>query len=336
MSSDPNYSAHIDKTMGSLWWGLQVATILWGVTTTQTWYYYENYKKDHIFLKLLVKFTFKSSSGIHVDVAVLRYRSGRFFLLIRHTKPLFCMGDVTINGLTGAIVQAFFVYRIWVFSKGNVPVMLLLSAMVFTLLNYGVLQYFNLFSPESGTLNIHDSRIWAACWNSLTAVTDVSITVAVCYYLGRSKTGFAASETMLNRITVLAVNTGAITSVWTILILITVRFLGGFSDFSFNLSAMQYLSLPGYYVYFGMYLVIGRLYANSLLATLNARQKLRSTVESTQDAYNLGQFPQRSGPGNETTGAVQIHMNIETVKELEANQDDETSSHGYFSPGKGR
>ncbi|KAK7062917.1 hypothetical protein VNI00_000415 [Paramarasmius palmivorus] len=228
------------------------------------------------------------------------------------------MGDVTINGLTGAIVQAFFVYRIWVFSKGNVPVMLFLSAMVLTLL---ILQFvfagigntkYPRFEDMGGLLGLN------LAINSLTAVADVSITVAVCYYLGRSKTGFATSETMLNRITVLAVNTGAITSVWTIVILIT------------------YLSLPGYYVYFGMYLVIGRLYANSLLATLNARQKLRSMVESAQDAYNLGQFSQRCGPGNETTGAVQVHMNIETVKDLEANQDDESSSGGYFSPEKGR
>ncbi|KAK7054814.1 hypothetical protein VNI00_003277 [Paramarasmius palmivorus] len=330
MSSDPNYNARIETTMGALWWGLQAATILWGVTTTQTWYYYETYKKDHLSLKILVGLVFLTDTAheaviLHAMYHYLVQGWGNLESLRHVTATLY--QDVTINGITGALVQAFFVYRIWIFSKGNIPMMILLSAMVITLLSEysssAPPAYFSFFTLGSDKSNIPRFEEMGGLLglnlaiNSLTAVVDVSLTVAVCYYLSRSRTGFAASETMLNKIIVLAINTGAITSVWTILILIA------------------YLSLRGYYVYFGMYLVIGRLYANSLLATLNSRQRMRSTSDAAQvDAYNLDQFSQH--PGTDTTGAVQVHMNIETVKDLEANQDDSESSNGPYFRSKGR
>lgn len=58
--------------------------------------------------------------------------------------------------------------------------------------------------------------------NSINAVTDILITAALIALLHRSRTGFRRSDNMINRLILFTVNTGALTSILAIIIVIMV------------------------------------------------------------------------------------------------------------------
>ena len=58
--------------------------------------------------------------------------------------------------------------------------------------------------------------------NSINAVTDILITATLIALLHRSRTGFRRSDNMINRLILFTVNTGALTSILAIIIVIMV------------------------------------------------------------------------------------------------------------------
>ncbi|KAF8825082.1 hypothetical protein HHX47_DHR7000668 [Lentinula edodes] len=70
-----------------------------------------------------------------------------------------------------------------------------------------------------------------------------------------------ASDTMINKLTIFAVNTGALTSLCAVASLISI------------------IAAPNTFIYISFFFSMGRLYTNSLLATLNARKMIRDAAE---------------------------------------------------------
>lgn len=58
--------------------------------------------------------------------------------------------------------------------------------------------------------------------NVFGAVSDFAIAGSLIFYLHRSRTGFKRSESMVNRLIIFSINTGAVTSVCAIMALIFV------------------------------------------------------------------------------------------------------------------
>jgi hypothetical protein len=137
--------------------------------------------------------------------------------------------------------------------------------------------------------------------NVITAFTDSAIAGALVYLLHTSRTGYARTQTLINRLIVFCVNTGAATGLSAILVLV----------FSF--------ALPNTLVYMFFYMNIARLYINrcvsgcrtswplltvknSLLAALNYRETLKNgsaggnESDGTHSSNNIpmGRFANRS------------------------------------------
>ncbi|KAL0070437.1 hypothetical protein AAF712_002268, partial [Marasmius tenuissimus] len=90
--------------------------------------------------------------------------------------------------------------------------------------------------------------------NALNAITDLTISAAICTYLNISRTGFAWSNHVINRLILFSINTGLLTSVCACMSLITI------------------LVFPDELIYFGFYFIIGKLYSNSSLGDLERSQ----------------------------------------------------------------
>jgi hypothetical protein len=101
--------------------------------------------------------------------------------------------------------------------------------------------------------------------NALAAVGDVLIAAVLCIVLHRSRTGFHRSDTMINKLIVFAVNTGLLTSICAVASLISIVVAGNT------------------FLYICFYFSLGRLYSNSLLATLNARNMIRAAADNTEN-----------------------------------------------------
>ncbi|KAK0222415.1 hypothetical protein EDD85DRAFT_254901 [Armillaria nabsnona] len=110
----------IDSTFGALFIGMVLAAVLWGVSCVQTWYYFDNYRRDSIFLKGVVFFTWLSDTIHQILIThVLYYYTISHFgdtdALENIVWTLYV--EVIFNAITGFLVQSFFAYRIWTFRK---------------------------------------------------------------------------------------------------------------------------------------------------------------------------------------------------------------------------
>ncbi|KAH7868260.1 uncharacterized protein C8R40DRAFT_1178003 [Lentinula edodes] len=102
--------------------------------------------------------------------------------------------------------------------------------------------------------------------NIIATIDDVIIACMLSFLFQSSKNGFGSTSNILNRLTLHAVNTGAITSICAMSALVSM------------------LAAPKTLIYIAFYFCIGRLYTASLLATLNARNGMRNAADSIQTA----------------------------------------------------
>ncbi|PPQ82413.1 hypothetical protein CVT26_013242 [Gymnopilus dilepis] len=118
--------------------------------------------------------------------------------------------------------------------------------------------------------------------NLVGASADIVIAVALFMLLYRSHTGFKGSDAMISRLITLSVSTGMLTSLCAVASLVSILISGNTL------------------IYAAFYFSLGRLYSNSLLACLNARQIIRRSGEIS-DAFSLHlQSASGSHPPNST------------------------------------
>ncbi|KIK52367.1 hypothetical protein GYMLUDRAFT_251305 [Collybiopsis luxurians FD-317 M1] len=172
------------------------------------------------------------------------------------------LAEVLFNGLTAFSVQCFLTYRIWKLSGTRiwltgVVVSFVLAefacVMAFAIISLVRVKTFEQLAAELKGLSV--------TVNALAAAGDLLIAGILTLLLQRSKTGFRKSDTMINKLTIFAVNTGALTSLCAVASLISI------------------LAAPNTFIYISFFFSMGRLYTNSLLATLNARKAIRRAAE---------------------------------------------------------
>ncbi|KAL0953747.1 hypothetical protein HGRIS_004936 [Hohenbuehelia grisea] len=115
---------------------------------------------------------------------------------------------------------------------------------------------------------------------ALSIAADVLIAGSLTYYLHHSRSGMKGSDHLINRLMVYAINNGMLTSILGI--------------------AVIALTAPGIhdFIFLAVFQVIGNLYTNSMLATLNARATHKMT---TAPAVEMGLPQMAHAGGSETT-----------------------------------
>ncbi|KAK7037535.1 hypothetical protein VNI00_011027 [Paramarasmius palmivorus] len=297
----------IDATIGSMFIGTLIATALWGVTCVQTWFYFDNYRNDRWILKATVIATFLSDTIHQVIICEIVYtylvsNFGNNDTLKKVLDTVYI--EVLFNGFTGLFVQTFLTYRIWSFRK-NIPLVLGIGILVAAEFAVSVAY---MAQGLAWHLNTYQSlkrlRGLSMSINALAAAADITISASICTLLSSSRTGFAWSNHMINRLMLFSINTGILTSLFACLSLITI------------------LIFPDKLIYFCFYFIIGRLYANSLLATLNARRAIRNSQRSTpaNDMHSLQEYSgsasrRRPGPSEIGRSPTGVQIQIETIRD---------------------
>ncbi|KAI0637763.1 hypothetical protein C8Q77DRAFT_1214782 [Trametes polyzona] len=280
--------ALLDATMGPLLIGM--------------YYYFTRYSRDPWTVKLLVVAVWTTDS-IH---QALISHSVYWYLITEYGNPTALtllsktiIVEVFFNAFTGLFVQSFFAARIWKLSGRKlylvIPVVLLIAG------EFGDL-YFKTF------VDLVQIKGLSISINAFAAAGDVTIAAILCTILHMSRTGFSRSNTLINRLMVFAVNTGLLTSVCACLSLITI------------------VALPDTFIYICFFFLVGRLYSNSLMATLNARKSLRDA--STNDVSVSLRDMQPAASTNLTNispysrRAEGITIRIDTTKESKHDGED--------------
>lgn len=263
----------IELNMGTMLVGVILSAILLGVCLTQTFYYYSNYPQDRWYHKSLV-----GSVAILDTLHMAAITHTMYHYLITHfNRPIeldYLIWSIVIEalftGVTGALVQCFYLARIWRLSERNY----LLTALVlfFILADAGCGTVWVILAMRIDTydqlIKINPLTITI---NALSTAADCLIAAALCWFLWQARTGYKKSDNVINKVILFVVNTGVLTSMCAIAALIAL------------------VISPHTLTYASFYFCIGRFYTNAFLATLNARNRLTpSHPNSNTTAPHLG------------------------------------------------
>ncbi|KAE9406914.1 hypothetical protein BT96DRAFT_851256 [Gymnopus androsaceus JB14] len=298
----------LDNTMGAMLLGILASAILYGVSLVQAFFYFTRYRNDAWYLKSLVAAT------VFLDTLHLAFITHTiyFYLITRYYDNAqlnlmvwYVAAEAVPTGVTGALVQTFYTIRVWRLSKGNnflaVLIMLIVLAQTgcgtaWVIVSLQLSTFQQLLGISSLTMSI----------NALSTAADVIIAASLCFLLQRSRTGFKHSDTMINRLILFGVNSGLATSLCAVASLISL------------------IASPDTLLYAPFYFCIGRLYSNSLLATLNARKHIRNGVDDTDRMISLSQVTreQNSATNSKTQSGRSQNIAIRIDTEQEYTTDD--------------
>ncbi|KAJ7116964.1 hypothetical protein C8R44DRAFT_983301 [Mycena epipterygia] len=265
-----------DNVFGVVLIAVVLSAILYGVGIVQFWLYIRKYHSiDPILIQSMVLLPLKTALETDVSqpkvVTVLlcdtcqqaltthaTYRN----LVTSMTNPSILTGVVNTSviqlyfgGTAGTIVQQFFCWRIYKVGQSAVvpAIVSLASWVVFVLLYYTATKFGEVELPVANSL-----QTLVIVTNGLSAAVDVTITLTLVFLLNSVKTGFRQSTDLINRLMIFTFTTGIPTSIFALLSAICVR------------------AFPQTQLFVFFYIILGRLYTNSLLVTLNSREYIRS------------------------------------------------------------
>ncbi|KAF5309466.1 hypothetical protein D9619_012419 [Psilocybe cf. subviscida] len=296
---DSNFA--LDNSMGAMMIGVVVSAVLHGLCLLQAFFYYQNYKKDKWYFKVLVG-TVVSFDAIHlafITHAVYHYVISQYH---SHQDQLLrliwtVLMEAVFTGVNAGIVQTFYVVRVFRLSRRNYwltgTIMMLILAttgcgFAWVIISMRLTTYKELIGINPLTITI----------NALSTTVDISIARHL-------KSFFAAdqvprSDSIINKLMVFVVNTGVLTTLCAIASLIAL------------------IVSPQTLIYATFYFCIGRFYTNSFIATLNARRSISSKIDEGSSHMMLSMPSsvnhQQTGTG---TKMQNISIRIDTLKEAQ-------------------
>ncbi|KAJ7235739.1 hypothetical protein B0H12DRAFT_1238686 [Mycena haematopus] len=202
-------------TFGAVYIGVIFAALFQGILTVQAYIYYESFPHDPWVLKLVVAVVWildlvhlGAISSVPWLNLVVGWGNPDIFVTVASGLSL----HIILVAAPTLICQIFFLYRLWRFSKGNrrlVGILGLGSIAVFVLDFYLTTQ--TLSSPQPSAYQ-HDTAEIVSMF-SIGAATDLSIALALVWYLQKGATGFDSTNFVVTRIIQYTVATGLASSV---------------------------------------------------------------------------------------------------------------------------
>ncbi|KAF9441522.1 hypothetical protein P691DRAFT_779782 [Macrolepiota fuliginosa MF-IS2] len=250
----------LDNSYGSLFIGMVVAAGLWGIGTAQAYWYYTTYPKDRLDIKLLVSAVWTLDTLHQALISYLVY----FYVVTNYFNPAQLNVQIWVFAIQSvfemipcAIVQSFFLMRIWRLSNGKLYLIVLPGLLIIA--KFVLETIWICFCFRTKSISDAEARFGPLSQgvNGLAAAGDILLSVTMVQLLYKARTGIRQSDNMLGKLMLYTVNTGVITSLWSILTLIVA------------------VRLNKTYIYGAFYFSIGRLYVNTMLATLNARKSIK-------------------------------------------------------------
>ncbi|KAF7980513.1 hypothetical protein HWV62_38030 [Athelia sp. TMB] len=149
-----------------------------------------------------------------------------------------------MTGIIAASVQLFFAWRVKVVTNSKIATaVVVFFSSIGTSIAVGLIPVFTEFVKF---------EVIVILWLVGAAVADICITIALCYHLQKHKTGFSATDDIVNRIIRLTVQTGAVTAICATIDVIVFCVDDTGTHLIFNIP-------------------LSKLYTNSLMSSLNAR-----------------------------------------------------------------
>ncbi|KAI8978769.1 hypothetical protein BD414DRAFT_117621 [Trametes punicea] len=241
-------------TYGPIFIGVVFNILLYGIMITQTYLYFQKYKRDKPWMRLFVFFLFVCDTlNCAFDIAFL------YMPLINEFGNVEALNvatwvfatDPAMTGIIACLVQMFFAWRVKVLTSNWFAVSLIVFCSfaqfcggLGTAIAVGMIPQF---------VHFQKFQVIVIIWLAFSAIADTLITISLVWHLRRHKTGMPVTDDVVNRIIRLTVQTGLITALCAIVDLILFLVTPAGLHLIFNLP-------------------LSKLYTNSLMSSLNSRQ----------------------------------------------------------------
>ncbi|KAI0345552.1 hypothetical protein BDW22DRAFT_1342899 [Trametopsis cervina] len=289
----------LELAVGPLLVLICVACILFGVFSTQIFYYANNYEKDGPKLKMFVFCiwlleTLHTAFCIHViyNYFVIHYGDPIHGInVIVWSAPVTVLLELMIVTMT----EGFYIRRIWHLCGKKLyivalPALLLVLRAAFSLLTFAFLYKYTAWA-EYREHNLAQASLKAGF--ALGLVADFTITAMLIWYLRSRRTKFVQTNMKLQKLMYYTINTGALT------LIVSAAIIGT-------------ISIENSLMFGGLVEVVSKLYANSMLAMLNARKYIHQVGESDMSEFNNA---------IELSGAARTDNHIKIVTETQVARD---------------
>ncbi|KAI0636109.1 hypothetical protein C8Q77DRAFT_616362 [Trametes polyzona] len=263
----------LGPTIGVAYLGVAISSAVYGITCIQTFQYYRSPRgsADTPFLRFIVLILWMLDSthqALIVQIVyhylVLNYANASALLRTVWSIPT----EIIVNAVIACIVETFFVMRIWKLSRNAFVTG---ACMLFTLAHLTMNLVFPIRTFFYPVLVEAETKLKSTGSSGLgvAVLADVSISAAMVWYLRKGRTGLRKSDDMIGRLIMLTITTGSFTTMFVIA----------------NLVA--YLAAPAelYVLFFNF--MLGKLYINSLLTSLNSRTYVRGGNEATMQVNSI-------------------------------------------------
>ncbi|KAF8321588.1 hypothetical protein DL93DRAFT_1433358 [Clavulina sp. PMI_390] len=247
-----------------------LSSILFGILTVQCFFYFDRFRRDKWVLKSLVVLSWALELSNQVVAAWWSYevQVRNFIERAVVTNCVWAPGAMcAITSINAAILQLYFARRGYLLNASLWPLSLIAVALALLAFISGLIVSGNMMSmlgdfPEVRWLN----KLWVLT----EAVTDLLVAGIVVYSLsGRRKVAYTSNRSGVERLMIYTISNGLLTSFLALLVFVLVEFL------------------PHLGAYPGVTLVLARVYANSLLASLNLRGTWITDKKDTSSDHEL-------------------------------------------------
>ncbi|KIP07803.1 hypothetical protein PHLGIDRAFT_127401 [Phlebiopsis gigantea 11061_1 CR5-6] len=277
------------RTYGALVVGGFLSLFLSGIVATQVFLYRRSYAGDRLRIQLmvLVVWLLDLTHSSFVIASVFHYVVDGYSdtsAINRVHWPISV--TISITGFLTFLIHIFFAHRVWTLSKRNIWLTTIIGSLAFLRMvsAFGTATQLQRLKSWSA---FHDHAAWIFTTGlSISASVDVITAVSLCFYLQKRRTGFSSMDHIIDSIMVYTVETGMLTSIATIA------------------SFICWLTMPQNFIFLAFHFCITKLYANSFLASLNARQLLKERSVSTVEAPNSFRLPTLLSSKQQPTEAV--------------------------------
>ncbi|KAF8189828.1 hypothetical protein K438DRAFT_1935829 [Mycena galopus ATCC 62051] len=255
--------------------GVLVSCVLLGVTTTQTYIYYTRFPEDPRTLKSLVAFIWVCEVVHAVCAAHALYVSTVSGYYAQSTSaPSFFNAPVTLGavfvvaGFVVAFVQGFFGFRIRVLSKKlYIPVLIWFLAIIRLVICTSIVSL-RAVPAFLAKMMAFSTTAWI-----LAVCNDLLITTTLVFFLRRQRAH---------------VHERSQTSLFTISFALTIR--------DRDRNDIKFVTMPNNWVWIAIFIIEARLYASSLLASLNGRTTLRAMSGDPISLIAMSEFQRHAQP----------------------------------------
>ncbi|VDC07085.1 unnamed protein product [Peniophora sp. CBMAI 1063] len=296
-------------TIGALYVGWGISMLGFGIFCLQAVIYFTRYVNDSRWRKLLVSFIalLEITHQVVIGHACWQYIVRNFgdaeetFV----SRAVWSFSAVVfLNVLVSAVVKIFLGWRIYIISNGCYWWLALISIMAVTQMSLGI--SFSVEASQQPVNSLFALKSLATAALAIGAATDLLTAAVLTYYLHTMRTGYAKTEGIINKLIMFSVNTGAITSAFSLSVVILFQLM------------------PHNFIFAAIWFFVSKLYSNSCLATLNSR----STEQRGKDAHSssdgvshaLSIFRPRS-----RTNPVDLYSNKESQPPLHISVSQEVS-----------